>query len=132
MKLSGIKGIKNAEYNDVEIRLLIKNSEKKSNQPAKGDLALVLGKIGLDDSATYWDLKKAVWKFLNIENPIKLPAAKRKTKTIFERQINKSAEITVLRKKEGLILTSLFFLSKDPEKADLDKALVNRILNTGE
>jgi hypothetical protein len=84
----------------------------------------------LDDSATFWDLKKAVWKFLNINNPIKLPAAERKT--IFERQIDNSAEITILRKKEGRILTSLFFLPEDPEKEDLDKALVNRILNKGE
>ena len=130
MKLSGIQGKNNAKYNDVEIRLLIKNSGKKSNQPAKGDLALVLRKVGLDDSATFWDLKKAVWKFLNIENPIKLPAVERKT--IFERQIDNSAEITILWKKEGGILTSLFFLPEDPEKEDLDKALVNRILNTGE
>ncbi len=130
MKLSEIQGKNSPEYNDVEIRLLIKNSEKKSNQPAKGDLALVLRKVGLDDSATFWDLKKALWKFLNIEDPIKLPAAERKT--IFERQIDNSAEITILRKKEGRILTDLFFLPEDPEKEDLDKALVNSILKKGE
>jgi len=41
---------------------------------------------------------------------------------------NNAAEITILRKKEGLILTSRFFLPEDPEKEDLDRELVKRIL----
>lgn len=129
MKLSAIQGKYNPEYNDVEVRLLIKESRKTSNQPAQGDLARVLKKVNLDDNATYWELKKAIWKYLEIKNPIKLPVTEKKT--IFERQIDNAAEITILRDKEGLILTSIFILPEDPDKEDLDKELVKKLLKEG-
>ena len=129
MKLSEVQGKYNPEYDDVEIRLLIKESRKPCNQTAQGDLARVLKNVGLNDNATYWELKKAIWKYLEIKNPIKLPVTEKKT--IFERQIDNAAEITILREKEGSILTSMFILPEDPDKIDLDKEFVKRVLKEG-
>lgn len=126
MKLSEIQGKENTEYGDVEIRLLIKKSQKKANAPAEGDLKKLLNKLRLDDTATYWEVKKQIWHLLNIPDPIKLPV--RENKTIYERSIENSAEKTILRDKEGSILTSLLSLPDDPEKEELDEAFFRRII----
>jgi len=128
MKLSEIKGKFNKEHNDYEIRILIRNSQKRKEQPAQGNLAIVLKKLGLSDKSYYWDLKKAIWRLLNIRNPIKFP--KREIKTIWEKEINNAAEITILREKEGNKLLARLNLPKNPDKDKLDEQFFEEIIGT--
>lgn len=125
MKLNEYKGKENSEYKDLEVRILIKDSAKNADSPATGKLRKVLDKLGLDDSATYWDLKCNVWELLDMPDPVRLSNER---KTIFERSIDNSAEIKILLKREGTILINKLRLPEDPDKDDLDDAFLKRII----
>ena len=118
----------NKEYGDYETRLLISNSRKKADQPARGDLSRVLKVLGLNDNIYYWDLKKAIWGLLGLKNPVQLP--KKEQKTIRERSIDNAAEITILLKKEGDILLRSLSLPLNVEKGQVDMSLIGKILSS--
>ena len=120
-----IKGETCEEFKDDIIRLRIRCEKKDKNEQPKGPLADVLKKFGIPTTSAYWDLKVALWNFLNIQNPVPL---KNERKTILERRIDNAAEIVILRNTEGKLLLEILKLPLDITKKNFEEILLKLIL----
>ena len=95
--------------NRLEIRFLC---QKRAGELPNGELPEVLNKLDLSPTCTYWDLKKSVWDFLNIEEPPEKIREERKS--ILERDITHSGGFPISQT-EGSLLLKLFNLPEDTE-----------------
>jgi hypothetical protein len=114
------------EYDDYLIDLRIK-CQKRSGEAPKGDLEEVLNALGLSVDSNCWDMKKRIWKYLNIrEDPIRL---RDERLSILERNFDNAADIPILAKREGkLILRALNLDENTTRKIETENCLFNKIL----
>jgi hypothetical protein len=125
-----MKGSFNYEHNDYEVRLLIRCGRKERYEPASGELALLLAKLGLDQNVYYRDLKKAIWRYLGLENPVLLPM--NEGKTILQKVIDNAGEVRILRDSEGHALSARLGLGPGPDKRELERRLISAIMGSNE
>jgi hypothetical protein len=110
MKLKTIRKNEIAEYENFEIRILIKGLGKETCKMMKKRMEFFLEKLGLDGYATCLDLKKAISKFINSETVKEISLVEKIAR--LQRKINNAAEILLVKtidpvKQNFIILVSV-------------------------
>ena len=122
---SEIEGKCLQDYHADKIQILFA-CKKRKGALSNDVLAKILGKLGLTDKNTFWDLKKSIWSYLQISTPPVKIAEERNN--ILNRNINNAGWIDILRNTEGIILIEALSLRRQISKAELEKTLISRIL----